>query len=61
MHYEINVSKNKVHFFATHARSLTTEAEARAVTAEIRARFPESEGFQVTVRRVETHSKPVEF
>lgn len=53
MYYEINVSMNGRHLFATAERSLTSEREARQVAVMIRARFPEPE-FKVTVRRYET-------
>ena len=46
-HYEIIVSKNGRHLFATAERSATCEGTARALLAEITKRFPESEGFQV--------------
>lgn len=49
MYYEINVSRNGRHFFATAERSLTTEDRARTVFAEMKKRFPESEGFQISV------------
>lgn len=51
-HYEINVSLNGRHFFATAERSCTTEADAAKVAKEIAKRFPELEGFRVTVSHV---------
>lgn len=45
MHYEINVSKNGKHYFATHPRSLTYSDDAIQALKDFRARFPESEGF----------------
>lgn len=47
-HYEINVSLNGRHFFATAPRSCVTENEARKVFAEIIARFPKAEGFEAS-------------
>lgn len=47
-HYEINVAKNGRHFFATAERSCVTEEKAREVVKELRTRFPESEGFEVS-------------
>jgi len=47
-HYEINVSLNGKHFFATAPRSCRDEEDARRLMADFKTRFPESEGFQVT-------------
>lgn len=57
-HYQINVSLNGRHFFATSPHSLTDSvdepnSEARKVHAAIVARFPVSEGFKVGVTRWE--------
>lgn len=49
MYYEINVSKNGVHLFATAERSAQSPWSARAIFEEIEKRFPEEEGFTVTV------------
>jgi hypothetical protein len=56
MYYEINVSKfNPVskrheHYFATHQRSLRSgELNARHAAFDFVERFPESEGFKVTL------------
>lgn len=51
MNYEINVAKNGKHFFATTARSATDEQTARKLFDDIKARFPESEGFSVSCTR----------
>lgn len=48
MSFEINVSKDGIHYFATSERSITTHAKFEQVCADIMRRFPESEGFQVT-------------
>lgn len=47
-HYEINVSWNGRHFFATASRSAQTEQTAWAILSELRDRFPESQGFKVS-------------
>lgn len=47
MYYEINVSLNGQHFFATHARSLIDETKTRQVWFQMRKRFPISEGYQM--------------
>lgn len=48
-HYEINVSLNGRHFFATADRSCRDENDVKKVLPEIMKRFPESDGFAVTV------------
>ena len=49
MYYEINVSLNGQHFFATADRSLHTENQTRVVYAKLREAFPESEGYKLEV------------
>ncbi len=64
MYYEINVSKDGVHLFATAERSIPTASWARKVLEYICEKFPESEGFSVTIFRWEktgTGFTPEEF
>ena len=49
--YEINVSKDGRHFFATHERSITDPAKLRDVLWVIGQKFPESEGYQISVTK----------
>lgn len=49
MYYEINVSLNGMHLFATNERSITTETEARRVYKLFKNKFPESEGYKVSI------------
>jgi hypothetical protein len=49
MWYEINVSRNGAHWFATSERSLTDKTAASVVFRDICSRFPTSEGFNVTM------------
>ncbi len=51
MHYEINVSLNGQHFFATHARSLTRSSQMVRVYETFLEKFPKSQGFEVEVTR----------
>lgn len=60
MHYEINVSRRGFHLFATASRSIMTLSTLRDVYAEISPRFPEREGFKVTVSRVECTGQPID-
>jgi len=48
-YYDINVSLNGRHFFATAPRSARDEGKAKRLLAELRKRFPVSEGYHVTV------------
>ena len=47
MHYEINVSHNGQHLFATAERSLLTEAKAKALFQDFATRFPAEQGYSV--------------
>jgi hypothetical protein len=49
MYYEINVSLNGKHFFATADRSIGSTYELKKVLPVIVAKFPESEGYNVSV------------
>ena len=48
-YYDINVSLNGWHFFGTHPRSLKDEDQAYRVLEVIKAKFPESEGYEVSM------------
>ena len=48
-HYEINVSLNGKHYFATASRSFNgSEEKALRAVIDFRGRFPKSEGFNVS-------------
>jgi len=49
MYYEINVSLNGYHFFATDKRSIMSLNELKKVLPAIKARFLESDGFKIDV------------
>jgi hypothetical protein len=59
MYYEINVSLNGVHFFATSPRSITSKAELKKVYAIFKEKFPASEGYKLTVLLCETTKFPI--
>lgn len=68
MHYELNVSKDGQHVFATHPRSVTTEREAARLYVLFTQAFPESDGFKTdcteyseTGVRVNPTHFPLEF
>lgn len=54
MHYEINVTLNRKHLFATAERSLTTESDMRKLLKTFKNKFPESEGYEIQVSQIET-------
>ena len=49
MYYEINVSLNGQHFFATAERSVTGEWKLREVYKVFKEKFPEEEGYKIDV------------
>lgn len=57
MYYEINVSKNGYHFFATAERSCTNSWQAKKVYEVLKEKFPESEGYNLKITRYETVGK----
>lgn len=54
MYYEINVSLNGSHFFATNERSLRNQADMQKVYDKLKIAFPESEGYKLSVEKWET-------
>lgn len=48
-HYEINVALNGRHFFATDPRSITNTNDLEKVLTVIIKKFPESEGFKISI------------
>jgi len=53
-HYEINISKKGIHFFATDPRSCVGEYDLEKILPTILEKFPESEGYKVSVTWWET-------
>ena len=49
MYYEINVSSNGKHFFATAERSIRDITTLKHVYVTMINKFPECEGFKITV------------
>ena len=48
-HYEINVTYEGAHFFATAERSCVTEHDMMMTLRVFRVKFPVTEGFAITV------------
>ena len=49
MYFEINVSLNGKHFFATAERSITNNLKAEKVYNVFKEKFPEEEGYQIDI------------
>ena len=61
MSYEINVSKNGIHYFATHGRSLNGfEEDAIKMAKHFKSVFPESDGYLVTLTEYRTMMGKIE-
>jgi hypothetical protein len=54
MWYEINVSKDGKHYFATHERSITTISLAVEIRDRLKQAMPEEEGFKFTITQKQT-------
>lgn len=61
MHYEINVSLNGRHFFATHDRSLNDWNKAKMAWDVFVEKFPESEGYKLTMTQKEVHGREIDM
>ena len=49
MYYEINISKNGTHYFATSKRSLSAESQTKELYLKFKKFFPEEEGYRISV------------
>lgn len=61
MYYEINVSLNGRHFFATDKRSITTERALKEVYPIIKEKFPPEEGYDILVSQMETKGRYIDM
>lgn len=61
MYYEINVSKNGLHYFATAERSITSLTQAEGLYMVFKEKFPESEGYQISVTQWNKVGKPMDM
>lgn len=59
--YRFNVAYNGKHFFATDPESAWTEEKAKELYKTIKKKFPESEGYNISVTCWETIGHPIEF
>jgi hypothetical protein len=61
MYYEINVSLNGKHLFATAERSITNETKMEDIYNLFLEKFPENEGYKLDVTKWENVGKPIIF
>jgi hypothetical protein len=61
MYYEINVSLNGRHFFATAKRSLRTRDEAEQCLKKILESFTKPEGYRVSISLITEQSQHYEL
>lgn len=61
MYYEINVSLNGKHFFATDKRSITNKDSLKKVYKVLKEKFPHEEGYDIIVSYNETIGKYVDM
>ena len=59
MYYEINVSLNGKHLFATAERSIDNKRELENVYSLFKEKFPESEGYKLSVTMWEKIGKAI--
>lgn len=61
MYYEINVSLNGKHFFATSERSITNPWDLQEKLRVFIQKFPESEGYKLSVIKWEKAGQVLEI
>lgn len=61
MYYEINVSLNGQHLFATAKRSITNQTMLENVYKIFKEKFPLEEGYNITVNQYETKGKFIDM
>lgn len=60
MYFEINVSKNGSHYFATSKRSLTSPTAALKMVKHFKEVFPEEKGYEVFLTKWELIGEDIE-
>jgi hypothetical protein len=61
MSYEINVSKDGQHYFATSERSITTLSHATELIKQFEKIFSEEAGFKISVARVQKNYHEIDL
>ena len=60
-YYRINVAKNGKYLFATEQDGITFENEAKKIVELFKEKFPENEGYKISVTKRETRVKDISF
>ena len=53
MYYDVNIALNGRHYIATAPRSITSKDDLKKKLPVLKEKFPESEGYSISVSRVE--------
>lgn len=61
MYYEINVSLNGQHLFATDKRSITNKIALKVIYNIFKEKFPQEEGYSIMVSQWETTGKYIDM
>lgn len=61
MYYEINVSLNGQHFFATNKRSITNKIALKVIYNIFKEKFTAEEGYHISVTKYETIGRPIDM
>lgn len=61
MYYEINVSLNGQHLFATDKRSITNKIALEVIYRIFKQKFPQEEGYDIMVSYYETTGKFIDM
>lgn len=61
MYYEINVSLNRQHLFATDKRSITNKIALKVIYKIFKEKFPQEEGYNITVSCWETTGRLIDM
>jgi hypothetical protein len=60
MQFEINVSLNGKHMFATHRRSCTSRDQVRHLFGLFQVKFPEADGYRISVTQFDEAGRFIE-
>lgn len=58
-YFEINITLNGKHFFATADRSITNKSKLNEVYNVLKEKFPESEGYGISVTEWKQRGTPI--
>lgn len=61
MYYEINVSLNGQHLFATDKRSITDTQKLEVIYNILKEKFPKEKGYNLNVTKYETVGKIIDM